>query len=207
MQQNDPSGAIADLRAVLRDQPNSVVLQRSLAAAHVAKGEPRLAEEALRAGMQAAPNDVAVRVDLAQLLASTDRKAEGVTVLEEMVNRLPTTRRRREALLKAYVATGNLQAASASAQELQKRQPQAVAGFYYAGLIAAQEKHLDESQANFESAFKLQPQRTDVLGWLVRVMVQRGQYDAAVAKVRATLAQQPKNYRVADPAGRAVFQP
>jgi len=58
MQQNDPTGAIGDLRAVLRNQPNSVALQRTLAAAYLAKGQPALAEEALRAALEQDPQNV-----------------------------------------------------------------------------------------------------------------------------------------------------
>lgn len=107
MQQKDPTSAVGDLRAVLRDQPNSVPLQRTLAAAYLAKGESALAEETLRAAMQVAPNDPAIWIDLSQLLARTDRAAQSVALLEESVTRFPESVAVHEALVRAYLAAGN----------------------------------------------------------------------------------------------------
>jgi tetratricopeptide (TPR) repeat protein len=205
LQQNDPTGAIADLRAVMRDQPNSVALQRTLAGAYIAKGDLALAEETLRAAMQVAPNDTGVIIELSQLLARTDRAAQGVTLLEETVKRLPDNTPVREALARAYLAAGNLKGARDSAEDLKRRLPQSAAGFYYAGLIAAQEKRWDESQTNLETALGLQPQRMDVLTSLVRLQVARGAHDAAIARVQATLAQAPKNIELLNLLGELYF--
>jgi tetratricopeptide (TPR) repeat protein len=205
MQQNDPTGAIGDLRAVLRDQPNSVTLQRTLAAAYLAKGQPALAEETLRTALQITPNDASVRLELAQLLARTDRAAQGVILLEETVKRLPDNAAAREGLVRAYLAAGNLQAARAAAEELKTREPQSAAGFYYAGLVAVQEKRLDEGQSNFESALKLQPRRLDVLTALTRVEVSRGAYPAATGRLQAALEQDPHSVELLDLLGGLYF--
>lgn len=205
MQRNDPSGAIADLRAVLRNQPDSVALQRSIAAAYLAKGEPALAEEALRVAMQNAPNDAAVRIELAQLLARTDRSSQGITLLEETVKLSPDDVAAREALIKGYLAAGNLEGARDSAEELKKRQPQSAAGFYYAGLVAVQQRHFEESQNEFESALRVQHHRPDVLSSLARVEVLRGHPDAAAARVQKELEEDPKNVQLLNLLGEIFF--
>jgi tetratricopeptide (TPR) repeat protein len=193
IKQNDPSGAIADLRAVLRNQPNSVALQRSLAAAYVANRQPALAEETLQAALKIAPKDVGLRVELAQLLSQTNRAGQAVTMLEDTVERAPDDLAAREMLIKAYLGAGNLQGARTSAQYLQEHQPGSAGGFYYAGLIAAEEKHLDESQRELETALRLQPDRMEVLGALVRVLTARGAFDTAISTVKATYARTPAN--------------
>ncbi|HEV7447450.1 MAG TPA: tetratricopeptide repeat protein [Steroidobacteraceae bacterium] len=206
MQQNDPTGAIGDLRAVLRNRPGSVALQRALAGAYLAKGQPALAEETLRAAMQTAPNDATVRIELAEVLARTDRAAQGITVLEETVKLLPDDAPAREGLVRAYLAAGNLQGARDAAEELKRRQPQSAAGYYYAGLVAAQERRLDESQSNFESALKLQPHRLDVLSSLARVEVARGAYAAAIGRVQTEIEQDPNNVTLLNLLGGLYFE-
>jgi tetratricopeptide (TPR) repeat protein len=206
MQQNDPTGAIGDLRAVLRDQPNSVALLRTLAAAYLAKGQAGLAEETLRAAMQAAPNDASVRIELAQVLGRTDRMSQGVTLLEETVQRLPDDTAAREELVRAYMAVGNLQDARAGVEELKTRQPQSAAGFYYAGMIAAREKRLDESESNFARALELQPQRLDVLDSLARVRMARGEYAAAIAAVQGALEGDPNKVELLNLLGELYFE-
>jgi tetratricopeptide (TPR) repeat protein len=64
----DPRSAIADLRAVLRDQPNATGVLRVLARAHLANGEPAIAEETMRHAVEANPKDAVLRLDFAQLL-------------------------------------------------------------------------------------------------------------------------------------------
>jgi len=68
--QKDPKSAIVDLRSVLRDQPNSIGVMRALARAHLANGEPALAEETMRRALDANPKDPSVREDLAELLVN-----------------------------------------------------------------------------------------------------------------------------------------
>jgi tetratricopeptide (TPR) repeat protein len=85
LERGDTAGAISDLRAVLRDQPGSVPILRTLARAHLANGEPALAEESIRNAMEAAPADVSVRLELAQLLLQTDRGEQAVALMEETV--------------------------------------------------------------------------------------------------------------------------
>jgi len=205
MKQSDPDAAIADLRAVLRNQPNSVSLQRSLATAYLAKGQSGLAEEALRAAMRVAPTDASIRIELAQLLTRTERAPQALALLEETVKVIPNDLAAREALVKACLAAGNMQEAGALADDLKARQPRSAAGFYYAGLIAAREKRWDASQQELETALKLQPGRFEVLTTWVQVQVARGTPDAALSKVQAAVDADPHNVDLLNLLGELHF--
>ena len=202
----DATSAIGDLRAVLRDQPNSVPLQRTLARAYQEKGQPALAEEALRAAMKSAPNEPAVRLELAQLLLQTDRGSEAVILLQDAVNRAPDDVATREALIRAYLAQKDYAAARNAAEELKRQQPGSAAGYYFAGLIAGQQRHLEDSQRELESALRLQPNALDVMRSLARVEVARGATDAAIARVQTASAADPANAGLLNLLGELYMQ-
>jgi tetratricopeptide (TPR) repeat protein len=90
--QGKADAAITDLRAVQRDQPNSIPLQRTLARAHLQNDDPTLAEETLRAAAQSSPDDADVVVDLAELLARTGRGNQALLLLEKFTARQPGNR-------------------------------------------------------------------------------------------------------------------
>jgi tetratricopeptide (TPR) repeat protein len=155
--------------------------------------------------MPLAPNDPAVRIELAQLLVRTDRSSQAETLLEETAKRFPENMPAREALVAAHLSSGNLKSARDAAEEIKRLQPQSATGFYYAGLIAAREKRLDESQTDFESALRLQPRRMDVLVSLIQVQVSRGAYDAAIGRVRTLLEQDPNDAELMNLLGEVYF--
>ena len=90
----DPTSAVVDLRAVLRDQPRSVqVLQRALARAAYCQGSARLAEETLRAGSEAVPEEcLASKIELAQIVDSDRPTLTGASpVLEGLMRNMLRT--------------------------------------------------------------------------------------------------------------------
>ena len=84
LREKDAAGAIADLRAVLRDQPNTPSLQRMLASAYVAKGELALAEETLRAALQLAPGEPQLAEDAAGFYEKQGRVDDAIAIYESL---------------------------------------------------------------------------------------------------------------------------
>ncbi len=193
LQRGDAPGAIADLRAVLRDQPAAAPLLRTLARAHMANAEPALAEESLRAAMEAAPTDREVRGDLAQMLIQSGRVEQGVTLLEEAVRSAPDDAVVREALVRAYIARSDLDAARNAAEDLQVLSPKAASGFHLAALIAQQQGRSKEAERDYERALALQPTAIDSLAGLVRLDLDRKDSDKALSRVQALMKAQGEN--------------
>lgn len=190
---NNPAAAIADLRAVLRDQPNALDVQHTLAHAYLANGEPALAEETLRAAMQSAPDNAAVRLDLAQVLTQSGRIDAAVTLLEQSVRQAPGDAAAREALVRAYLAKGDLEAARTAAEDLKTLQPASAAGPYLAGLVAERQNRVDDSRREFERALEIKPAAMDALIALAKLQLAHGQSGAALARVRTVASADPKN--------------
>jgi tetratricopeptide (TPR) repeat protein len=204
--QNDPTSAIVDLRAVLRDQPKSVSLQRSLARAYLAKNEPALAEEALRAALDAAPEDASVRIELAQFLIQTERASQAVTLLEETVHNAPANPQAREALVHAYIANRDSRSARTAAEDLKALRPDAPEGYYLAGLIAHDENRAEDGEKNLERALELQPGSLEILTSLTRFSLEQGRNAVAIARLQSSLERDPHNLQLLDLLGGTYLE-
>lgn len=89
LRQHDPATAIQDLRAVLRDEPDSLTLERLLTQAYIAKGDMALAEATLRSAMSAHQTDIPTRLDLAQFLVRSQRSDEAAALLTATARQTP----------------------------------------------------------------------------------------------------------------------
>ncbi len=189
----DAPAAIADLRAVLRDQPNAVPVMRALARAHLRNNEVALAEETLRSAAQANPADRDVRRELSQLLTQSGRPEQARPVLEQLVSEQPGDVVGLEALFRVQAATKDLQAARASARDIARVRPDLPLGPYLEGTIDEAEQKLDAAVAAYERALAIQPSAGEPLTALVRVALLRKQPEQALARLDETIAEQPDN--------------
>jgi uncharacterized protein (TIGR02996 family) len=195
LEKGDAPGAIADLRAVLRAQPTQVPVLRALARAHLANHEPALAEENLRTALAMAAGDIAVQVDLAELLWRTKRADEAVKLLEETVKLNPgdTGIPARAALVQANLAKPDLPAARTTAEDLKTLRPGLALGPYLAGLVAERQQRHEDAQRDFEHALELQPNDPDALSSLARLELERGQRAQALALVQGAVKRAPES--------------
>jgi len=193
LEAGNATAAIADLRAVLREQPNALEVQRTLARAYVANGELPLAEETLRAAQQSAPANLPVRLDLAQLLQQTGRADAAVTLQEETVQQAPRAVAAREALTRAYLAKGDLTAAHTAAEDLKTLAPDSASGPFFVGLVAQRQNRIDDARREFERALVLKPEAMDVVTELTKLDLSHGESAAAVARLRVLVQANPRN--------------
>jgi tetratricopeptide (TPR) repeat protein len=194
LEQKDPAAAIADLRAVLRDQPRSLALLRTIARAYVANGDNALAEDSLRAAVEAAPTDIPTRIELAKLLSQTRRNEPAITILEDAVKQAPQDVPAREALARAYLDAGQFDAARRAAEDLKLAAPTLAAGPYIAGLVALAQKRPDDAQKELEKALQVQPSAGDALTAITKLDMARGRTPAALARVKGVADADPKNF-------------
>jgi len=168
----DPRTAIADLRSVLRDQPNAVGVMRTLARAHLANGEPALAEETMRRAVEASPKDAAAQLDLAQLLAQIGKPDLAKPVIDDLVKKQPDNRQALDLQFRVAVAVKDFVAAKSAADALVATDPKSALGFYYQGELAQADKRYEEAVRLFTIALDAQPQATEPLGALTHVLLQ-----------------------------------
>jgi tetratricopeptide (TPR) repeat protein len=193
MAHTEPTAAIGDLRALLRDNPQAPGVQRLLGRAYLANGQPELAQQALEAAVDLAPADTSMRVELGQMLMQIQKPDQAIPVLEEAVRRAPSDTAPRTELVRAHLDKQDFRGAHAAAADLKLLNPQSAAGFYLSGMAALGLNQPDEARSELEQALALEPKSIDVLSALARLDMARGQPARAVTLVKTASDNDPGN--------------
>ncbi|MFI4890054.1 MAG: tetratricopeptide repeat protein [Steroidobacterales bacterium] len=191
--QKDPKTAIADLRSVLRDQPNSVGVMRALARAHLANGEPALAEETMRRAVEGNSGDATVRLDLAQLLAQLGKPEQAKPIIDELVKQQPNNLEALETQFKIAAATEDFVTAKSAADAIVATQPKSGVGYYYQGVVADSEKRREDALKLFEASLNLEPRASEPLQAVTRELVVLKRAPDALKRLDELIAQYPKD--------------
>ncbi len=171
LQSKDPKSAIADLRSVLRDQPNSIGVMRALARAHVANGEPELAEETMRRALEVNPRDTGARLDLTGLLVQLGKPAQAKPVVDELVKQDPGNLQALDLQFHADLAANDITDAKAAADAILALQPQEAVSDFYEGMVAEAEKRPEDAARFYSAALAVHPEAPEPLERLCRVLV------------------------------------
>ncbi len=191
LSRNQAAAAITDLRAVLRDQPNSIPLMRTLARAHLQGGDTALAEELLRQAVQANPVDAQSRYELASLLTTTGRGNLALPVLEQLIKDSPDNLQAREAYFRVQAALADLAGARKTAEEIKTLRPDQPTGSMLLGALLERDGKYAAATAEYENALRLNADSPDALTALVRMDIAQRQIPKAIARMQAVLARKP----------------
>lgn len=202
----DLPAAITDLRAVLRDHPESIGLRRLIARAYLANGQPALAEEALHAALDVAPGDVGSSIQLAQLMQQTRRPDQAVKVLEDEAQRVPNDAVVRTELARAYLNRRDFTAAYSAAQVVQTLRPDIGTGLYLEGMADLGLKRPQQAQGELERALAVEPHALDVLTALARLELATGQASSSIALVQQAMAKDRSNALLPNLLGELYLQ-
>jgi tetratricopeptide (TPR) repeat protein len=191
--QNDPRAAIADLRSVLRDQPNAIGVMRALARAHLANGEPALAEETIRRAVETNPKDPGARLDLAQLLSQLGKPDQAKPVIEELVKQQPNDLQALDAQFKIALETKDLATAESAADAIVATQPKSGVGYYYQGKVAQAQNRLQDALRLYSTAVDLQPDAQEPLQAATQLLVELKRTPEALKRLDDAIARYPQN--------------
>ena len=154
LRQHDPTTAIEDLRPALRDQPDSLPLERLLVRAYTAKGDFALAEATLRSAMSAHPSDVPARLDLAALLAHTRRADEAVALLQATAQETPDDARPLVALGRLDAGRGDDRDALAAYEEASKLAPSLPQLTLEVAAFEEKAGHVGEAMGHYQALYE-----------------------------------------------------
>jgi tetratricopeptide (TPR) repeat protein len=190
--QKDPKSAINDLRSVLRDQPNAIGVMRSLAHAHLANGEPALAEETMRKAVDADPKDRGARLDLANLLVQVGKAEQAKPVVDELVKQHPDDEGALAAQFSVDTAARDMSDAKGSADALVAARPKAALGYYEQGRIAESQGRPDDALKLYSTALDLEPDSTNALEAVSSNLVKAKRIREALQRLDDASARYPK---------------
>jgi tetratricopeptide (TPR) repeat protein len=189
----DPRSAIADLRAVLRDQPNAVGVLRTLARAHLVNGEPAVAEETMRHALEANPGDAALQLDFAQLLLTLNKPEQAKPMLANILQKRPNDLPALEAQFRVSMGTGDLAAAQAAAANIVAAQPKAAAGYFFEGMVAEAQKHDDDAVKLYGRAVDAEPNSLEPMQAQIRLLVSVKRVDEAYRRADDVAKRYPES--------------
>ena len=187
------AAAIADLRAVLRDEPNAVAVQRALVRAYLKDDDLTLAEETLRAALQNSPTDPGLRLDLAQLLTRTGRANQGLPMLEKLAADEPGNTDVLQALFASQLARKDLAGAQRTAELVQAARPGSEKSAYLQGLAQSAVGNTAAAREAFERALSINPDALEPVTALIQLYLSQKKPEAALERIDSAVARFPDN--------------
>lgn len=205
MMQNDPSQALGYLRHLLNLQPNSVQAQFLSAQAHVALGEPELAEAALRRALAANSDHYDSLRLLAAVLQRDGRYEDSLAQLTLAKKLRPTDPSLADMEVRAHLAAKRIPEAIAAAKQALELAPRteralALAQAYSAGGQQA------EAIATLDEWLKAKSDDAAAHVALASLLFQGGQGDLALQHYGTAAKLQPSNALVANDFAWALWR-
>jgi len=192
----DPQSAIADLRAALRDDPNSAEVQQFLAMAYLADGQPRMAREALLNAVQSDPANVEARRLLYDVAMREQDWELALTQARALGNAEGAARESLERQYRVEADRGDLEEALQTADQIARVDPESGLGHLLAGAALLKLDRNAEAEERWLGALTRQPDAIEPLAALVRLYLEEERVEDAVALLEERIDASPE-HRVA----------
>lgn len=212
IQKGDPRAAIASLQTLAANEryARAPSLAHAMGRAHKQNGEPEKAAPLLEQALGAYPNNVSLRMDLADTCLSRKRPEKAIEVLEGFVaaagrdkQQIPVKAAYFLAL--AYQMKGELEAAVKLMKQVIDQSPPTAELYMYLGRMEIQAANPAAAKAAYEQAVKLEPDNLTVLGSLVDLELQMKDIDSAMSRVQAVAAKKPDSAEASFLLGKVHF--
>ena len=185
--------AVAALRTVLRDVPDSARAQLLLGRTHELQGLVDLAQTHYARAAQAGRFVPQYTMPYATYLVKLGRLNSAEGALREVLRAAPGHIPAYRMLAQVHLRQGNLVEAEAVADELNRSEKDAVAASLIRGAVQAARREFDGSMASFKRAYDLAPGELQPLVAVVRSYLAAGKTRDAVAFLQSAVQASPKN--------------
>lgn len=185
--------AIADLRTILRDSPNSPRALLMLAKAHELAGGAELAQENYLKAYEAGKPALQFGMAYAEFLLQRGQMARAEAVAAEVLQAEPQHVPAMRLLAQARINQGDWLGAQAVADDMTKLPGQGQAAEQIRGSIFAARKDYSESIAAFRRAYDAAPADVQPMVALVRSYLLAGKVGEAIDFLRSVIQASPSN--------------
>lgn len=185
--------AIADLRTILKDVPNSARALLMLGKAHELAGSPELAMEHYQKAFQASKHAPPFGLTYGEFLLKRNQAARAESVAEDTLRVAPGHVLVMNLLAQARISKGDWIGAQAVADELQKQDGKQQAADQIRGAVMVARKNYAESIEAFKRAFQAAPSETQPMVALVRSYMLAGKNNEAIAFLNSVVQASPDN--------------
>jgi tetratricopeptide (TPR) repeat protein len=191
LQAEDPDAdrAIADLRTILRNEPESTGALRMLATAHEARNEPALAQDAFQRVIELAPDDPAGYLQLAGLRRRIGDIQGAASTLNELLGRDPSSPLAQTALARIQQLQPDTDQLEETAQLIIETRPEDPLGHYLSGLVQQRRGDAEASVAPFVTSLEKNPKAAQPLVALTRSLMALQYYEEAEQRLLQSLEQ------------------
>lgn len=185
--------AIADLRTILRDSPNSPRALLLLAKAHEMAGAVELAQESYQKAYEVGKPNASFAIAYAEFLLQRGQAARAELVASEILQHAPDHVPALKLLAQARINQGNWAGAQAVADGMLKHDDQSQAADQVRGALYAARKDYSESIAAFRRAHDAAPADIQPIVALVRSYMLANKPDEAITFLQSASQASPNN--------------
>jgi Tfp pilus assembly protein PilF len=187
----DPVSAITDLRAVLRDQPDSPAIVGALARVHMINKEPELARDTIGRAVEMFPNRPQLRFVFAEYLASSGDFTAATRQVDEVIKANANSLEARDLKARIQIAQKNDAGAEETFRQMKQLAPKQPQVMVRLGQFYVARKQFDRAIVEFEEAGKLAPNAPEPPLLVVNTLLAQGNAAAAVARLDAAVKARP----------------
>lgn len=185
--------AIADLRTILRDVPNSARALLMLGKAHELAGSLELAQEHYQKAFQASKQAPQFGLTYGEFLLKRNQAARAESVADDTLRASPGNVSVMKLLAQARISKGDWVGAQAVADQLQQLDGKQQAAEQIRGAVLVARKNYAESIEAFKRAFQAAPSETQPMVALVRSYILAGKNSEAITFLNSVVQASPNN--------------
>jgi cellulose synthase operon protein C len=185
--------AIMDLRAVIKDSPDSSKASLMLATAHESAGSPELAEEYYSKAFASSKLSPTYGMPYVDFLTRRKQPERAEKALQDMLDAHPNDALLMRALAQSKISRGDLVGAQELADKAKKIGVKSAVTDQILGAISLSKNDVEGTVSAFKRAYETNPNDPEAIVVIARTYVQNGKPKEALAFIDSVLKANPNN--------------